>query len=196
MSRESLAALTRGIHHAASSTYALLSQQYMHMMMQFFDENEDGMLVAKMTYVQVDDKNWIPIPLISLVAPKGLALERMKVALSVRIEETDLKQATIDNDGSDIDRLSFKVTASPKSRKGERRASDVTDIEMEFNAGDPPEAVMRMIDSFTNLIDPRSFDILKPPTDKWPPTPIKHTGIKLKRNAGPEGGGESNKEKK
>jgi hypothetical protein len=46
MSRESLAALTRGIHHAASSTYTMLAQQYMAMMMQYFEKAEDGHLIA------------------------------------------------------------------------------------------------------------------------------------------------------
>lgn len=178
MNRESLAALTRGIHHAASSTHAMLAQQYMHMLMQFFDE-KDGKLVAKMTYIQIDDKHWVPVPLISLVAPKGLSLDRMKVSMSVRIEESELKQATIDQDGSYTDRLSLRVSMSPKTREDRRRPSDVTDIEMEFVAGDPPEAVMRMIDTFTNLIDPRSFDKVQPPMDRYPPTSINYTGKKI-----------------
>ncbi len=175
MGRESLAALARGIHHAASSTYAMLAQQYMHMMMQFFDE-KDGKLIAKMTYVQIDENHWAPVPLISLVAPKGIALEKMKVAMSVRIEEAELKAATMDNDGSDADRLSMKVALSPRTKDGEKRASDITDIEMEFVAGEPPEAVMRIIDSFTNLIDPKSFEAMKPPVDTYPPTPISFSG--------------------
>lgn len=179
MSRESLAALTRGIHHAASSTYTMLAQQYMAMMMQYFEKAEDGHLIAKMTYVQIDEKHWIPVPLISLVAPKGLALERMKVSLSVRIEEWESKQATIDEDGSKADRLSFKVVMSPRTGDRQRRSSDVTDIDMEFCAGDPPEAIMRLIDSFTNLIDPRSLDTLKPTMDKWKPTEVSYTQLKM-----------------
>ena len=177
MNRESLAALTRGIHHAASSTHAMLANQYMHMMMQFFDEKE-GKLFAKMTYIQLDDKHWIPVPLISLVAPKGLALERMKVELSVRIEAQELKMATIDHDGSTADRLSLKVAMSPRTKESAKRRSDIVDIELVFNAGDPPESIMRIIDSFANLIDPQNFDKAKPPTDRYPQTPIQFKGEK------------------
>jgi hypothetical protein len=132
-----------------------------------------------MTYVQIDDKHWVPVPLISLVAPKGLALERMKVSLSVRIEEWESKQATIDEDGSKADRLSFKVVMSPRTGEGQRRSSDVTDIDMEFCAGDPPEAIMRLIDSFTNLIDPKSIDTMKDTMDKWSPTEVSYTQLKM-----------------
>lgn len=186
MSRESLAALTRGIHHAASTTYTMLAQQYLAMIAQYFEEPEKGRedepLKAKMTYVQIDEKHWVPIPLISLVAPRGLALERMKVALSVRIEEWEPKQATIDKDGSTADRLSFQVVMSPRTKAGERRSSDVTDIEMEFRAGDPPEAIMRLIDTFTNMIDPRKMEDMMPPTDKWKQTPLSYTQSKMAKD--------------
>lgn len=176
MSSASLSALIRGIHHAVSSTHAMLAEQYMHMLKQFFDERE-GKLFAKMTYVQMDDRHWVPLPLISLVQPSGFTLERMKVSMSVRIDEVKSKQATIDGDGSTADRLSFSISISPKSKKGKaddtkERNTDITDIEMEFQAGSPPEALMRLIDNFTNLIDPRDFEKVQPPMDRYPPTQI------------------------
>lgn len=186
MSSESLSALTRGIHYAATSTYAMLAQQYMHMMMQYFDEKGEGAekrLFAKMVYIQVDENQFTPVPLISLVAPKGLTLDRMKVSLSVRIEEAELKQATIDEDGSGTDRLALKVKISPRSKEQQGRASDITDIEMEFRAGDPPEGIMRLIDSFTNLVDtkeiPRDEEGCKRYqkfVENYPPTSITYEG--------------------
>lgn len=188
MSRESLAALTRGIHHAASSTYSMLAQQYIQMIGQFFEqkEDEDGnlKLFAKMVYIKISENTETAIPLISLVAPKGLALERMKVCMSVRIEETNSKQATIDEDQTDIDRLSLKVSVSPRTKEGQRRSSDVTDIDMEFTAGDPPEGVMRLIDAYTNLLDPKNLADKKKNEDyrnflkRFPPTDLKYTGKK------------------
>lgn len=198
MSAESLSALTRGIHYAATSTYAMLAQQYMHMIMQYFDEKGDGedrRLYAKMAYVEIADNQVMPVPLISLVAPRGLTLDSMKVALSVRIEETEIKQATIDEDGSGTDRLAFKVKLSPRGKAKEGRSSDITDIEMVFKAGEPPEGVMRLIDSFTGMVDPKDI------SDKdareryekflkdYPPTPItfmdnlKDKREKLKKEA-------------
>ncbi len=179
MNRENLASLMRGIHHAASSTHAMLAQQYMHMLKQFFDE-KDGKLMAKMTYVQIDDEHWIPVPLISLVTPRGLALDRMKVEMSLRIEESEVKQATIDEDGSHAERLALQVAISPKTKGSGQRPTDVTDIEIEFKAGDPPEALMRLIDAYPNQIDPRQFERTEPPMDRYPHTSINFTGKKLK----------------
>ncbi len=185
MSAESLSALARGIHYAATSTYAMLAQQYMHMMMQYFDEkeveNEDGKekrLYAKMAYIEIAENQVVPVPLISLVAPKGLTLDSMKVALSVRIEKTEVKQATIDEDGSGTDRLALQVKLSPRGKAKGGRSSDITDIEMVFKAGDPPEGVMKLIDNITGLVDP--INISDPETRKrfeefqktYPATPI------------------------
>lgn len=196
MSRESLAALTRGIHHAASSTYSMLAQQYIQMIAQFFEQKEDAdgnlKLFAKMAYVKINENTETAIPLISLVAPKGLALERMKVNLSVRIEEMKSKRATIDEDRIDIDRLSFKVSVSPRSKKGERRSSDVTDIEMVFTAGDPPEGVMRLIDAYTNLLDPRDLSDKAKNKDyqdfvkRFPAADLKYTGERDKADDKPK----------
>ena len=150
--------------------------------MQFFDERE-GMLRAQMTYIQVDEKNWIPVPLISLVSPRNYTLDRMKVAMSVRIDQNTLKQATIDADGSMADRASFKVSLSPKEGDtDEKRPSDVTNIEMEFVAGNPPEAIMRVIDTFTNLIDTKSM-ATPPPHNRFPNTPMTLSGTKLSKKA-------------
>ena len=187
MSRESLAALTRGVHHAASSTYSMLANQYIQMINQFFvqkeDENGKLKLFAKMAYIKINDTTETPIPLISLVAPKGLALERIKVCMSVKIEEMELKHATIDEDLTDIDRLSFKVSVSPRI-KGDRRASDVTDLEMEFSAGDPPEGVMKLIEAYTNILDPKNLSKEEDRKDfekffkRFPPTHLEYTGKK------------------
>lgn len=174
MGKDTLSALTRGIHHAASSTAAMLGQQYMQMLAQYFDER-GGRLYAKLAYLQLSEQHTVAVPLIALVAPKGLALERMKVSLSVRIDDTELKQATVDGDEYDGDRVSMKVTVSPRTRDGERRATDVTDIEMEFAAGEPPEAIMRIIDAYANLVDPKKFDGgLADLMARYPPTPLTY----------------------
>src|SRR5512142_2904776 len=157
MGKDTLSALTRGSHHAAASTAVRLGQQYIQMLAQYFDDRQ-GRLYAKMAYLQLTEQHTVAVPLIALVAPKGLALERMKVSLSVRIDETDLKQATVDGDTFEGDRVSMKVTVSPRTRDGDRRASDVTGIEMEFASGEPPEAIMRIIDSYAGLVDPKKFD--------------------------------------
>jgi len=154
MNTQKLTDITRGMHHAASTTTAMIAQQYIMMVDQFFDSLPDGSIRAKMAKIFIDDNNYMLVPLVSLVAPKGLNLEKMKVHMSVQISQAEIKDATSEYDNSAADRTSFTVTLSPKSRGGERRRSDVVDIEMEFSATDPPEGIMRLIEQYTNRILP------------------------------------------
>lgn len=172
MNQETLSALTRGIQHAASSTFNMLAQQYLGLLGQFFDEGPDKKLVAKMVYVRIDEAHSVTVPLIALVAPRGLALDKMRVSMSVRIDETELKQATSEADNLVADRTSMRVTVSPRTRDGARRPTDVTDLEMEFAAGEPPESIMRIIDTFANQIDPKLSTQLEPDLKRYPPASL------------------------
>jgi hypothetical protein len=159
MSHQRLTDLTRGIHHAASTTQAMLAEQFIRMFDQFFDHLDDGTLRAKMVKVEHPNAEgvFLLVPLISLVAPKGIVMNKMEVEMSVRIEETTTKPATDFSDNSGATRTSFKVSFAPKS-KTEGRRSDLTTIKMTFEAGDPPEGVMRVIEEFTNGIHPINKD--------------------------------------
>jgi hypothetical protein len=155
MTSQALTDVTRGMHHAALATTNMLANQYLFLLNQFFDEDEDGLMRSKMVNVQLDDSHSMNIPLISMVAPKGLVMDRMKVSMSVRMEESDIKRATHEFDNSDATRASFKVQLSPRSESTTQgRASDIIDIDMEFLAIDPPEGIMKVIDEFVNLIAP------------------------------------------
>lgn len=158
MDRQSLSAVIRGIQHAAASSFRLLGEQHLQVLRQYFDESEDGVLHARTTYVQVDDDHWVPVPLIALVNPRSLSLSRMKVAMSVRIEEAEGKPG----DGAaagEVDRTSFSVVVSPKGSADGGRDSEVTDLELEFTAGDPPDAMQRLIEVFAQLVDPNNRHI-------------------------------------
>lgn len=150
---QSLADITRGMHHAASSTTALVAQQYLHMVDQFFDVDDKGILQAKMARIMLDDRHEMNVPLVSLVAPKGIILDRMKVSMAVRLDSADVKEATHASDNSNATRSSFDVSFSPKSEKS--RKSSTIDIDMEFKSVDAPEGVMRLIDEYTNKIIPK-----------------------------------------
>ncbi|MBF0450088.1 MAG: DUF2589 domain-containing protein [Candidatus Magnetomorum sp.] len=158
--------ITRGLHHAASTTYAMIAQQYLLMLDQFFDRSEkadeDGhaMYKAKMVSIDMGNNYKVNIPLVSLVAPKGLALDEMKVELSVRASESDVKKATHELDNSNAERASFTVNLSPKQKNGnnEGRSPEIIDITLTFKASDPPEALMRVIDMYSNLIQPQKVD--------------------------------------
>ncbi|CAN2040125.1 DUF2589 domain-containing protein [Candidatus Magnetomoraceae bacterium gMMP-15] len=156
MTSHQLSDITRGLHHAASTTSAMVAQQYILMLDQFFDVMENGSLKAKMVRVDIDEKHFMMVPLISLAMPKGLALEKMRVEMSIRMDEVERKKATSGLDNSEATRSSFKVTLSPKSKSYSDglRSSDIVDVEMEFNACPPPEGIMRIIDQYANMIQP------------------------------------------
>ncbi|OIQ85581.1 hypothetical protein GALL_325810 [mine drainage metagenome] len=162
-SSSQLSDITRGLYHVASSTTAMVAQQYIHILQQFFDQMDDGTLQAKMAKVAVDDVHFIMVPLISLVSPTGFNLDKMKVGLAVRVDGVDVKQATHPADDSDVTRSSFSVSISPRPDQTDRHGDAMT-IDLEFISHAPPEGVMRIIDSYTNLIRPlKLVDGMFPP---------------------------------
>ena len=75
MSASDLSHITRGLHQAAAATHNLVAQQYIKLFDQFFDYNPDDLgtpMKAKMVEVGLDEQHTMTIPLIALVAPRGL----------------------------------------------------------------------------------------------------------------------------
>jgi len=158
MNRQSLSEITRGLQHAAQTTLSLVADQFIKMMEQFFDPLEDGTIQAKTVRVQISETSYVMVPLVALVTPRGMTLETMRVHLSVRLEEADLKPATSFLDNSDAKRTSFVVAMVPRGKTGDQRGSDTFDVELEFKAQEPPELMMRLIDMFTNTVSQTSKD--------------------------------------
>lgn len=154
MNSQMLTDITRGIHHAVNTTGTMISQQYIMMLQQFFDTLEDGSIVAKMVKVQVDEQHDMMVPLVALVAPQGIALDKMRFELSVQITESELKRATHEVDGLNAERCAFKVNLSPKSSDSARRRSEIVDVEMQFTRSDAPEGMHRIIEQYANMIQP------------------------------------------
>lgn len=146
--------ITRGLQEAASATTGLIAQQYIRLFDQFFDYDSQQLgapMKAKMVEVAMDDRHTLKIPLITLVAPRGLALERMQVDLSVRIQNT--RPAPGQCSDSAHQRFFVKV-GQQNRRQGEARDPDEVQIRMQFQACEPPEALNRLIEEYTNLISP------------------------------------------
>lgn len=151
--------ITRGMHHAAMTTTNMVAQQYVKLFEQFFDREDpkdpDSPLTAKMVEIKLGDNHAMNVPLISLVAPKGIVMDRMKVSMSVKMQEVELKKATSAMDNLDEMRGGFGVSFQANKRsKGDKREPDEIEVEMEFQATEPPEGIMRVIEEYTNLIGP------------------------------------------
>ncbi len=156
--------IARGMQHAAASANQLLAHQYTRVLDTFFDSNDDGLLTARTVDVELDAEHTMPVPLVALATPRGLALEKMVVHLTVRGDFAEAIQV----DGGDH-RARFHVTLAPPSKRaGEASARDRDtehiDIEMHFAAVDPPDAIMRVIDEYTHRLVPRPKRGV--PTDK------------------------------
>lgn len=152
--------IARGMQHAAAAANQLLAHQYTAMLDQFFDERDDGLLAPREVQIALDAEHTMPVPLVALATPRGLALERMVVHLTVRGDFTEALPAggLAGND----QRGRFYVTLAPRSSRKDaqgnagQRDTEHIDIEMQFAALAPPEAIMRVIDEYTHRLVPRA----------------------------------------
>lgn len=151
-----LADITRGMQHAATSANQLIAHQYMQALDPFFEHSDDGRLVPKVIEMQLDDNHHFKLPLVALSTPRGLMLEKMKVFLTVRTDAVEQQSAPAGV--SDDAEGRFHVSMSPQSRDKNGRDSDHVDIEMQFTVLEPPESVMRLIEEYTNQVLPKPTD--------------------------------------
>ncbi|PWB31905.1 hypothetical protein DCO48_15475 [Pseudomonas sp. SDI] len=173
MTSSDLCDITRGLQEAAAATTSLIAQQYIKLFDQFFDcDNHDlgAPMKAKMVEVAMDERHSMKVPLIALVAPRGLALERMQVDLSVKIQGTEqaaFRQA-LASDELRHERFFVKVGAN--RRQGEQRDPDEVQIRLQFQACEPPEAMNRLIEEYTNLMSPYRLPEVRPTAAPTPPS--------------------------
>ncbi|MGS0893913.1 DUF2589 domain-containing protein [Burkholderia stagnalis] len=152
--------IARGMQHAAAAANQLLAHQYTAVLDQFFDLRDDGLLAPREVTVALDAEHTMPVPLVALATPRGLALDRMVVHLTVRGDFTEALPAG--GVAGDDQRGRFYVTFAPRSGKQDapgnarQRDTEHIDIEMQFAALAPPEAIMRVIDEYTHRLVPRA----------------------------------------
>ena len=173
MSASDLSHITRGLHQAAAATHNLIAQQYIALFDQFFDYNVEDLgtpMKAKMVDIALTEGHTITVPLIALVAPKGLALHRMDVDLSVKMHSTEVQKASHDLENGELQSEKFFVTFGTTKREGQERDPDEVQIRIEFKACEPPEAINRIIEEYTNLISPLAHAPVKPPTAEQEPS--------------------------
>lgn len=181
MEHQQLVSITRGLQNAAAETNSLVAQQYIRVLSEFFERTPDGSLKAKMVRVELDENYYSMVPLVSLAAPSGLALERMRVQLSIKLEDAkeertrllSVLRAQVDDaaDGEES-RAQFTVSLSPRGSGGDRqRPSDHVHIDLEFRTLQTPESIQRVIDTYTNMMQPlrRKPDGEPAPIENPPP---------------------------
>lgn len=149
--------ITRGLHEAASSANSLIAQQYIRLFDQFFDYDADDLgtpMKAKMVEVALDGQHCMQVPLITLVSPQGLALDTMKVDLSVKVTGTEAEAVSHALENGELQSERFFVTMGGGRQDPDQRNPDEVQISLTFKACQPPEAVQRLIEEYTQLILP------------------------------------------
>lgn len=149
--------LARGLQHAAASTSALVAQQYLDLLDQFFDRGPANSYQPKLVRIVLPDGKLAEVPLISLIAPKSVALNRMRVGLKATVEQIEkFKSEDAELDASHA-RFTVAIREKASAGRGRFRPSDVMDIDLELTATEPPEAISRLLEQFTHqvrLIEP------------------------------------------
>jgi len=151
--------ITRGLYHAGATVNGMLADQYVKLLENFFvyDQSDDS-YTAKTMKLNLPDEKVVEVPLISMVSPKGLMIDKMKVNMSLNIMDTIQRKVydpTIrqincvgeDDETLELTRASFQVKfANSLSDKIKRK--DSINIEIDFKSNEPPEGFMMILDEF------------------------------------------------
>lgn len=141
--------LVQGLQHAAFSANQYMTHQYIAKLSQLFEQTVDGSYKADYAELQLDDGHRLNVPLVALAPPRNLAMDRMKMRLTVRGDATE----SISNLTGQGERGLFHVTMAPQSHEDKGDSQNI-DIEIDFIAQEPPEAVLRLLDEFIHRMTP------------------------------------------
>jgi DNA-binding protein Fis len=165
---QTLPDIVRGMQHAVNTAQQILQQHWRDTLDPYFDDATGEPVTQK---YKLPSGHVIEMPLIALVQPQGLALDHMEIEMSVRIDQTEVKpHRSASQEETHQHRTSFKCSFAPVKNKEDRALNSVM-VKMIFKAGDPPEAVARLIEEFTNTTMPRADSGPKTAGGEPPVTP-------------------------
>ena len=171
-SDQTLADIVRGMQHAVNTAQQILQQHWRDTLDPYFDDETGKPVTEK--YL-LPSGHVIEMPLIALVQPQGLALDHMEIEMAVRIDQAQkVAHKTAKQEDTTHMRTSFHCSFAPV-KKGEDRSMNSVMVKMIFKAGDPPEAVARLIEEFTNATMPRQGDAPTSSTPAPEPPPEEQT---------------------
>ena len=172
----SLSDLTRGLQHSALSAAKMVDDQYLQKLYTFFEIDENGSLKAKSVSVNLEDRT-IQVPLISLISPSSLSIDKMKISMDIKVSDMTLKEidrSQIYNDlteeeeeeeKEDIFTRILKKEMSQQGKitrssigirmsgpKGDKTKDPLMHVEMEFISTQTPEGLMRIIEESNKVL--------------------------------------------
>lgn len=147
--------ITKGLQYAASSTHKMCVQHHLSMLGQFFDNDSEGNLTPKTIKLELGPENKLNVPMISLMAPTSLTLDKMKVSLAVELEnnDTDSLEQAIGGLNSAETGSSFNVRINSSKNNNETNSNEMK-IDLVFKSIDPPEGLQRIVEEYSKLIQP------------------------------------------
>lgn len=146
----SISEVIKGLQHAADSTRDTTIHNHIALFDRFFDVEESGTLKAKMVQIAIDSEHDMFVPLISLIPPNALYLDRMNVKLSVSARGATSTEVVQSLEVESTSRTHFDIALSPKNTSGK----ELIDIELTFKSSEMPEAMMKVMDQYVNQIIP------------------------------------------
>ena len=165
---QTLPDIVRGMQHAVNTAQQILQQHWRDTLDPYFDDVTGEPVTEK---YKLPSGHVIEMPLVALVQPQGLALDQMEIEMSVRIDQTEVKpHRSASQEETNQHRTSFRCSFAPVKDKADRAMNSVM-VKMIFKAGDPPEAVARLIEEFTNAVAPRKSSEGAPSPEPETPEP-------------------------
>ncbi|RGB68795.1 MULTISPECIES: DUF2589 domain-containing protein [Oscillospiraceae] len=142
-----LADIVRGIQYCVNSASEIVDRQYVAQLDQYFENGRP--LVYP---VELPDGSRMELPLFTLMNHSALALDKMKVSMTVGVDEVNTKSTDVpiaNNENFKLERASFQVRMGAPAKKN---GGQGVRLEMTFKAGEQPEAVARLAEQLCNGI--------------------------------------------
>ncbi len=154
-----LSDIVRGIQHAVNTAQEVIEQQYFQHLNKFIDQKKT---------IKLSDDHFLEVPLITLVSMDHLVLDEMSVDMTLimnhaskkELRNRDYNQKKSDENQNvygNSSRSSFSISLAKNRSGGNVRAANEIGIRMKFKAGEPPEAVNKIVEEFTRSIFPKKI---------------------------------------
>lgn len=157
---QTLSDIARGMQYCVNSAGEIIEKHYIDMFSRYFDEKGNPYIQT----FKMENGYKIDVPLFLMMGYNSMNLDEMTVKLMISLKEMEQKEYSFVGDGKngeetniETSRTRFMVSLASENEEGTPGNQNVT-IEMKFKAGDPPEAVSKVIETFANTIVPEKIE--------------------------------------
>ena len=145
------------MQHVALCTQDILGQHFVNVFNHYVDPVTRE---AIETRIKLPDGRVMDVALLALIPPTTLALKMLKIKMAVAVNAVEVKATQYDKGMQEVDRSRFNVSFGPSDEGNDKRkrgGQKMMDLEMTFESCDVPEAVHKVIDYFTQFVEPQDM---------------------------------------